>query len=310
MNSTEKYIDENEKVLSLHREAMVCDSARKNVGWSLSGLLLKNIKMILSSVKHYPIAVWKGRKFFLKTITIKGTKKEKRALIIGNGPSQGMLSSTYLENFVKSGNEIFCVNNWHLNEDLRECVPTWMVFSDPYTFSEKNSKAIGLIDYIRARPAINLVIPSIWVEAVSRMGFINSIYTFVDVELTFSGNINPLLPRGYISMTLYKALAWALHLGYKEIGVIGMDNTYVRNMYCDKDNRMLNLETHAGIDDYVCDQSAFYPTIACALEDIYRLFKDLECFPESGVVNLDSYSLTDRFVKTNPNDFFGIKNVY
>lgn len=308
MNSTEKYINENKLVLGMRRKILVCHARKKNIGLSLTRLLLRNIKSTISTAKHYPVALARGGKFLLKTLAAKGEKKEKKALVIGNGPSQGMLKVEYLKSFSELGNEIICINHWSLNKELAVCVPTWMVFSDPYTFSEANGNAAGLIEYINHNPSIKLVVPSTWVHELIAMGFENSIYTFIDVELPFIRNINPMFPRGYLSMTLYKALAWALHLGYKEIGVIGMDNTYIRNIFCDESNRMLNLETHAGIDDYVADQSAMYPTIATALEDLYRLFKDLECFPVSGVVNLDPYSLTDRFPKTDPNKFFGSSN--
>ena len=82
-----------------------------------------------------------------------------------------------------------------------------------------------------------------------------------------------------------------------------MDNTYPRDLYCDESNRVLNHEVHAGISDYACDQSDVYPTVAAAVYDIYRLFKDLELFPNSSVYNLDSYSLTDRFKKVSFSNF-------
>jgi len=104
-------------------------------------------------------------------------------------------------------------------------------------------------------------------------------------------------------MTLYKALAWALNLGYSEIGVIGMDNTYPRNLYCDEDNHPLNLEIHGGVDDYVIDNSALYPTIATRMADLFLLFRSLECFPSNGIINLDQYSLTDRFRKVKLSEF-------
>jgi len=105
-------------------------------------------------------------------------------------------------------------------------------------------------------------------------------------------------------MTLYKALAWGVYLGYSKIGLIGMDNTYPRNLYCDENNNVLNLETHAGKDDFVVDQSSLYPTMASALQELFLIFRDLERFPQRNIVNLDRYSLTDRFKKVEPQEFF------
>jgi hypothetical protein len=40
----------------------------------------------------------------------------------------------------------------------------------------------------------------------------SDIYCIVDLELIISRNTHPLLPRGYLSMILYKALAFAIYL--------------------------------------------------------------------------------------------------
>ena len=42
-----------------------------------------------------------------------------------------------------------------------------------------------------------------------------------------------------MSITLYKALAWSIYLGYRSIGVLGMDNTLPRNIYNDDQNRAI-----------------------------------------------------------------------
>jgi len=97
-------------------------------------------------------------------------------------------------------------------------------------------------------------------------------------------------------MTLYKALAWVIHKGYDNIYIIGMDNTYGRTIFNDKDNNLWNLEEHAGTENYLCDNNMF-STISALMEDIFYLFSDLEKFKRNNIYNIDQYSLVDAFEK-------------
>jgi hypothetical protein len=116
----------------------------------------------------------------------------------------------------------------------------------------------------------------------------------------WSKNINPLFPRGYLSMTLYKALSLALWFDYDRIFVLGMDNTYPRNVYCDRRNRILNLEVHAGTEDYTADWGDVYGSMGDLLFELSHLFYDARKFaPNARIVNLDPYSLTDAFEKAD-----------
>jgi hypothetical protein len=204
---------------------------------------------------------------------------------------------------VRNGGETYCINYWPSNQQLSSHVPTWMVFSDPATF-KPSEEAEVLINYLKNNILIKVVMPSLLIPEMRGHGLTNEIHAYIDSELVLWKNINPLYPRGYISMTLYKALAWAIHLGYSKIGVIGMDNTYPRNIFNDKDNWVCNLETHAGIEDYISDQSDMYDSVAARLDVLCQLFYHLSYFRDKNVVNLDPYSLTDTFEKTNINSFF------
>jgi len=177
--------------------------------------------------------------------------------------------------------------------------------SDPYSLSSnvEPEKSKNLIAYLRHNPSIRVLCIYQLADELKKHGLVNESYLLIDNYLPFSNNIHPLLPRGYLSMTLYKALAWALYLKYYQIGVIGMDNTYPRNLYCDHDNCILNLETHAGDEDYLLDQTSRFPSTASLMQDLFLVFKDLDCFRNDSVVNLDPYSLTDRFRKTPLEEF-------
>ena len=306
MNSTEKYIEENKYVLSLPRIREESGMNRRNTSTSLFGRLHYHLYTSLLCLKHYPKDIWLGRNYLVKTWRIKNSKNTKKILIIGNGPSQGYLDPEILKRFVESGGETICVNFWNLNKKFSAHIPTWLVLSDPQSFSlvlEKN-KSDSLIEYLKANPKIKLIIPCSWQRDLKKRGIRNEVYMFVDTELSIWKNINPILPRGYVSMTLYKALAWSIHLNYARIGIIGMDNTYPRNIYSDKNNRVLSLSVHSGLEDIVHDFTGVHNNVAAFLDHLLLVFDHLEYFPTEKIVNLDQYSLTDRFRKIEVDEFF------
>ena len=247
-----------------------------------------------------PKVIYEGRYFLYKTWRIRSSFIKKRALVIGSGPSQGYLKKNELDKFVKSGGETFSINNWHANKGLSSHIPTWIVLSDLAILD----KSPGLIQYLRKNYSIKMIVPTSFLKHIKKLKLKNDIYCFVDLELSIWNNIHPLLPRGYLSMTLYKALSFAIYLGYNSIGIIGMDNTYPRNIYTDKNNRVFILETHAEKKDYLVDISIIFNNVASYLDDVVRLFNHLEYYPKKNIVNLDPYSLTDRFKKVTKNFFF------
>jgi hypothetical protein len=238
-------------------------------------------------------------------VKLRNTKKVKSALVIGNGPSQGYLSIDYLEKFKSLGGEVFVVNYWYENEGLSKFIPNYIVISDPNTLSfgklpdillEKNK---AMLNYLQRNEEIKILAPlNRMAELESLLGH-GRVFGFVDLELRrLTNNIHPIFPRGYVSMTLFKALALSIWFGYKEIFLIGMDNTYPRNIYCDKNNKILNLEIHAGVDNFVADQTPLYSSIGEAMQSITNLFMDSYKFRKAtNVKNLDQYSLTDAFEK-------------
>jgi hypothetical protein len=306
MDSTKRYVEEHKKVFSTKnkRKKIHLLKPKSLVGGSFFRLLKYHIKSIIRCVFLYPVALFEGRNFLIKTLYLSGSAKNSKALIIGNGPSQGYLEVNELDKFIESGGETFCVNDWTQNERLSAHVPTWIVFSDPLQFDKSEPNAIHLIDYLKKNSSIKVVIPTDQIRLVKTMNLKNKIYTFVDLELSIWENINPLIPRGYQSMTMYKALAWTINLGYKSIGVIGMDNTLPRNIFNDKENRVHLLEQYAGVDDCLADVSSYHSNVASYYYDVFKIFHHLEYFPNKNIFNLDPYSLTDRFKKINKENFF------
>jgi hypothetical protein len=185
-------------------------------------------------------------------------------------------------------------------------VPSWILFSDPLSFDkrERPPNTDSLMNYLKNNSSIKIIVPTHMIKTLQNNGIINQIFCFVDLELSIWKNINPLFPRGYMSLTLYKALAWSIHLGYKSIGVIGMDNTLPKNIYNNEDNRVHLLANQAGIDDCLVDVSSYHSNVASYYYDVFKIFHHLGYFPNNNIFNLDPYSLTDRFRKVKKKDFF------
>lgn len=304
MNSTKKYIKEHRFIFSLKKKIIRQGVPANLTGWSLFRLFKHHVKLFVICILQFPVEFFKYRNFLYKTWKLRGSAKKKRALIIGNGPSQGYLKKIELDKFVETGGETYCVNFWNSNKSLSSHIPTWMVFSDDYHLFGKNFKSINLIKYLRSNPSINIIIPTHHIKLARGLKLPNKIHAIIDCELSIWRNINPLFPRGYLSMTLYKALAWAVHLGYHSIGLIGMDNTYPRKIYNDKNNCLCALETHAGGKDWMNNYSSLFSNVSAYIDELARLFYHLEYFPQKNIVNLDPYSLTDRFKKVTKDNFF------
>ena len=82
-------------------------------------------------------------------------------------------------------------------------------------------------------------------------------------------------------------------MGYKKIFILGVDNTYPRDVFMNKNNRILNLENHSHSEDHVFDISASYECISQVMLDYYKLFKDFKKINiKNNIYNLDQYSLT------------------
>ena len=304
MNPTKKYIAQHKSVFALKKNKVFSGApSRRVVGWSIMRLLKNHLKLICICALHLPFAIYEGRHFWKKTWRLKANEKKKKALLIGNGPSQGYLKASDLDNFVKSGGETYCVNYWNQNKRLAKHIPTWLCYSDTAHLLKKSIATKNFIQYLKNNPSIKILIPSHQIKPFKELQLSNEVFCFMDLELGIWKNTNPLFPRGYLSMSLYKMLAWAVYLDYNSIGIIGMDNTYPRDIYNDKNNKICNIETHAGIKDSLRDLSQLFCNIAAWMDDVTLLFYHLEYFPQKNIVNLDPYSLTDRFKKVNKDKF-------
>jgi CMP-N,N'-diacetyllegionaminic acid synthase len=307
---TAAYIRENEAAFAVEQRTLVYEGQpRKVLIESLRSLAKLKFKNATLGTARYVRDLLRHSGEIKKLSAIKGSKKGKRAIVIGNGPSQGLISSKMLQKFTDAENDVFSVNFWSQNAELSIVAPQYLVISDPSTLTESKingSYSKYLIDsgkalkaYLLEHQNIILVAPADQLNNLKDIFGVHRVLGFIDTDMRWiSSNIDPRMPRGYLSMTLFKALALAIHMGYDQIYLVGMDNTYPRDIFCDEKNRILNYERHAATADYLIDVSSQIPTMDVWAQDIFQLFHDLRrCFSGTKVLNLDCYSLTDVFPK-------------
>ena len=299
------YLIQNTKVSRLKKYSI--ESVNKKI-YSTDSILFiffKKTKELLLAIIEYCYQIIFNFPSYRKTFLLKNLNRNKKVLILGNGQSQDYLSKNNLKFLIQNNFHLIVVNYWNLNKKFKEIIPNYIVISDRRILDNDREKKIfykknkNLIKYLRLNRSIKVICPFMHINLVSRYIEKTRIIGFCDTELrSFYSNVNPLLPRGYLSSTVYKAIAMALWFSYKEIYLLGLDNTYPRDLYSDKNNSILNLENHAGIKNSILDMTNLYGSFSDVLIEISYLFKDIEKFSKfKNIYNLDIYSLTNVFKK-------------
>ena len=230
---------------------------------------------------------------------MKGTKKDKIALVLGNGPS---LSKLNLDDIATFSPDIFVVNDFYLKPIAKKLSPNFYCLSDPDSLISPNIEMrhspSATLQYIKDNESI-VLLPHFY-RNIQIPSSIRKIF-FNDREFTiFSKNINPCRPRGYSSLTILKTLSVAIYFGYSKIYLLGVDNSEFKALFGDIDNRLWmrtdRLYEDEGIEKYV------YPVysldgISGKFQQYAIWFGDFKKFTRANILNLDTESLIDAFPK-------------
>lgn len=237
--------------------------------------------------------------------TVRGTKRSTSALVLGNGPSVKSLDWDAVRRAQSNGLELIVVNWFPLTPRGQEMTPDVLVLSDPTMGPDRgvDPRNQRLWEFVRAHPSVRLAVPVSWFPSVSRIGdLLPRTWFFDDASLEgWTSSSSPLRPRGYLSLTVYKALGIALFLGYERINVLGVDNTMFRGLRVDTENH-IHLEDHHFYEKAREDQdlSWFCPNgVADYFYDLSLCFLHLRRSfgGHTNIVNLDPDSLVDCFPK-------------
>jgi hypothetical protein len=234
---------------------------------------------------------------------ISQSKNDREALLIGNGPSANTLNIDLVKRLqAEQSLDIFGINfcrDFCVKNGLE---PDYIVLSDPHFINEPNDhRVIELIFWLTKNKNITILVPMHWKNIFLKNFLLeNSVLYFNDLNLRgWSKNINPLKPRGYISLTAYKSISLSAFLGYRKINMIGIDNSLYLKFSVDEHNTLWQESFHFSENYHGrIDISRDFPR--GTVDYFYSLsncFLDLQMFKSLPVVNLDSRSVIDTFAK-------------
>ena len=264
---------------------------------SLLSIIVFKIYIFFKCIVKFFLELIVGCKYLINLFFLKKKRNKNYAMILGNGPSLDLLKIKDLKK-ISYYFDIFVVNNFLENKIFNRVIPNFFVASDPVTFTEKNSwgkkKIRDLIFYLKKNKNINILCPVLMCKSLENLFGFQRLFGFIDVEArNLYSNTLPFLPRGYSTSTVLKSISIANWMGYKKIFILGVDNTYPRDLFVNKKNHILNLENHSKSKDYVYDMTHQYESVHQVMFDLYKLFKDFKKInKKNNIYNLYEYSLT------------------
>jgi hypothetical protein len=278
--------------------------------------LLMFLKRKFKNVIKDPLKI-KHKKKYQKLFDIKKSKTGNSCFVLANGPSLKKINPHKLKKYCeKTKSEIFCLSHFP-NSEFSQITgyDYWLLSDDKWMRqdgSEIEERYLRTINKVNQNLKKTVFIPSNYIKRFHDV-FKKEVIGFNDKEIPsfLSNSIDPTLPRSYVSMSAYKALAIACHMGFGPIYICGFDNSYVNNLRNDKYNNIYGLVEH--FDSVAYDYKSSdprsnlaynYRTVADELISKSRLFSDLEKFKEYKIFNLDIESLTDAFPKVDDIDLY------
>lgn len=273
---------------------------------SVVSIIIYRLRIIVLSLARQLHQFLYYRHFMLNSKDLEGTKRGQNAFVFACGGSMNNIDPIKIKAF---GYDIIAVNGYLLSDFGSKIPPTHYVLSDPswfngsvgndrYRDAERNDKVINLLANLNAK----LFVPLNYIKYITY----KELYGFCDIENSLSTNVvNIGKPRGYNSVTAYKALAIALYLGYDHIYICGIDNNYLKYLEVDSSNRLSYAVPHIQKSTRVyLDADGFCATVGEYMYRDHKLFEDLRKFPHSRITNLDSTSLICEFNKRHDLDIY------
>lgn len=226
------------------------------------------------------------------------------ALVLAGGPSVSNLEQNPgLIALLPQNCKIFAVNNFPLSTLASKLKIFAWVISDPASFSFTHIKKIGKLDYFCPDYIFLPLARKIEWESTFNEIFNSKIIYFNDNQYStlLSKNIDPTKPRGYVSLTSYKALSIAVYMNFNRIFLLGFDNTYIVDFEVDENNLVFANSKHFDSSAYPSDVENPKRLVSGSVAEYMRenliLLDDLDKFPKDKIFNLNVDSINDRFAK-------------
>lgn len=283
-----------------------------NFGYNVSPEL-SIVKLFFIKINHLIIFINKiirefyDQNYFSYTIRyLKNKSSEKVCIVMGNGPSLIKTRTIIDKILLKEKAEIIAVNQFPLTKAAETWKPTYLILSD--SDSKPDSKkdfTIRLWQWIILNPDTKIIVPSEWRNSVKiKLGnkARNNVYFFCNLSLYgFTSNINPIFPRGYISLTSYVGLAVANYLNFSKIYISGMDSDQFKNLNVNQDNKMIlkpiYFDENAISEDILLNELYSQGIGGYLYGSSASILSMRKCFSKLKIYNIDPDSLLDFFPK-------------
>ena len=278
-----------------------------NPQYSVTLLSLQKARVLFVYVAR-SILEWRHlRKAHQHSKKTRGAYAHKDALIIANGPSVNNLNIAKVLEAQTSGEiDVFALNWFPLSDLAKTLVPNFFCLSDPITnprsqsvFKEKYSNELWV--YLESHPKIKLILPHNWLKYDQLVK--NKVEIWIDDRelVGWSRSISVLKPRGYASVTAHKTIASAVFMGYRNIYLIGLDNSLFKFVEVDEENQIIETPAHSYDDANSVDirrQHLYLKGMQSLLYNYSLVFVDLKrSFKAVNIFNIDKSSFTDAFPK-------------
>ncbi len=283
-----------------------------------------NLKLNLMSIKDLlKIKINSFFKFFYSLLTIcfnfkeylnflklKNTKKNKKLFILGGGPSIKKLID--LKKYkLKKNIDLMALGYFKYYGNVK-LVPNYILSGDNafLNLNTKNKflyfKNKQILNYLKKKK-VTVFLP---IEGSSNLKKYNlkAKYFISRTSVLFLKNTNPLMSLSVSNMSLFFALSIGLFMGYKKIYFLGLDNTYPKDVWVNKQNKLFNIERYAK-KYFLSDQTRRYNSISDMYSELSLIFYSLNLYKKyrNKIFNLDEFSLTNIFKKKNFKEIFIMK---
>jgi hypothetical protein len=245
----------------------------------------------------------------LKTLRkIKGSKSNIDALIVANGPSCNKLNFEAIREAQLAGLvEVFGVNNSILIGNKHKVHLDYLLLSDPLNKPDQNLAGSPQL-HERIGEATKLLTPLNWHKSYSLKDCVNEeCLHFIDSGRNqFSLSTDPTKLRTYPPMGSFKLLAIAKYFGYRNIFIIGLDNTFFKTVRLGPNKEILQDPFYYSADYALTsnDSHLFPDGISDYFHFVGQNFLTLKkYFNNPCFINLNQDSLIDAFDKVEDNCF-------
>jgi hypothetical protein len=282
-------------------------SMNPNGTFSVKDYALDRIRTYWRMGRYYKDFMWANRDLFKKTAALRGIHQGSSAFVFGCGPSVNTLDMKKIKKYQKEqGFKIYAVNAYITSENSLEAVPDYYILSDPRALGhpkdEKDRQTAKIVWERLTNNRIPLFVPA---DLHGNVEYQNK-YIFCDQENLFSRNVTDLLrPRGFISLTVLKAVQIALFLGHEKIYICGVDHADTKSLHVGKDNKLVYEEPHF--------YDAKNKTARMVVENInmtemfylgFLGFESFNRFAGHPIINLNPESFVDCYSKEHPLDVY------